>query len=93
MELSIQEVDKIAKLARLSFSDVEKQKLKSELSSILNYVAQLKEVAGDSDIDDIYEGVNLMRNDVAEVSISPEELLAQVPSREGNFIKVKSILE
>jgi len=94
MAISIDEVDKIASLARLSFSDDEKQKFTSELSSILNYIDQLKEVdpsahsqAADSDAE------NLMRDDVPESLASPKDLLAQAPDTEGNFVKVKSILE
>ena len=37
--------------------------------------------------------VNLMRDDIAEEFMGQEELLNQAPSREGNFIKVKSVLE
>lgn len=94
MSISIEEVDRIAKLARLSFNDQEKQKLQQELSAILDYVGQLKEIeskivaeAPDPD------AVNLMRDDVAEEFTLPEEFLKQVPAREGRFIKVKSVLE
>ncbi len=95
MAISIEEVNRIAKLARLSFNDDQKQKLQQELSAILDYVDQLKQVqdkapdqvSGDRD------SINLMRPDVAEQALSPEEFLAQAPAREGNFIKVKSILD
>ena len=95
MALSIEEVEKIAKLARLEFSDSEKQKLKHELSSILDYIDQLKEVkdkVSEKPFDDP-DSVNLMRDDVAEKTIVPEELLKLAPNREGNFVKVKSVLE
>ncbi len=94
MSISTEEVERIAKLARLSFNESEKQKLQQELSAILDYVDQLKEVEGkvveekpDPD------AVNLMRNDVAEEITDPEEFLKQVPAREGRFIKVKSVLD
>jgi len=94
MPISIDEVDRIAKLSRLTFNEQEKTKLQGELSSILTYVDQLKEVQGPKDLSlaDNPEGLNLMRNDVVEVLESPEEFLAQAPQREGNFIKVKSVL-
>ena len=44
MELSIAEVERIAKLARISFSEQEKEKLRAELSKILDYVDQLKQL-------------------------------------------------
>jgi len=93
--ISIEEVDRIAKLARLNFNSNEKHKLQQELSAILDYVGQLNsiktkvspEMVNDPD------AVNLMRNDVVEVSTSPEEFLKQSPNRQDNFVKVKSILE
>ena len=93
MAISIDEVNRIAKLARLSFSDSQKQKLQQELSAILDYVDQLKEVStsGGENLDP--EAINLMRNDVVEVLDDPEEFLRQAPARQGNFVKVKSILE
>lgn len=94
MSITTEEVTRIAKLARLQFNDEEKQKLQTELSSILDYVDQLTKVnvtASDVASEDP-EGVNLMRTDVAEPVESPEEFLAQAPDRQGNFIKVKSVL-
>ena len=93
MSISIYEVDRIAKLARLSFSPEEKQKLQTELSSILDYVDQLKKVEGMDASPADSDGLNLMRDDVAEMTIEPEEFLKQAPSREGKYLKVKSVLE
>ena len=95
MSISLEEVNKIAKLARLTFSDVEKQKLQQELSAILDYVDQLKELSGKTSfqITDDPDAVNLVRDDVVDAQINPQEFLAQVPAREGKFIKVKSVLE
>ena len=94
MSLSIEEVDKISKLARINFSDSEKQKLQKELSDILNYVDQLKELEGKSNESDLDpDSLNLVREDVAINPNSPEEFLKQAPAREGNYIKVKSVLD
>lgn len=94
MAISLDEVNRIGTLARLSFSDEEKQKLQHELSAILEYVDQLK-LVGDKVGEETHDpdAVNLMRDDVPEVSAAPEEFLKQAPAREDNFIKVKSILE
>jgi aspartyl-tRNA(Asn)/glutamyl-tRNA(Gln) amidotransferase subunit C len=94
MSISTDEVNRIAKLARLHFTDEEKQKLQHELSAILDYVDQLKQV-GDKVSSESFdeEALNLMRDDIAEEITPPEEFLKQAPSREGNFVKVKSVLE
>ncbi|MBI3952402.1 MAG: Asp-tRNA(Asn)/Glu-tRNA(Gln) amidotransferase subunit GatC [Candidatus Doudnabacteria bacterium] len=94
MAISQEEVERIARLARLKFDGPEKTKLQTELSAILNYVDQLKEVeAKVSESEFETEGANLMRDDVAEVLIDREELLGRAPTREGNFFKVKSVLD
>lgn len=95
MAISIEEVDRIAKLARLTFSDSEKQKLQLELSKILDYVSQVQKLADKAEPQTAYDksGINLMRDDVAVKPEQPEEFIQQAPSRQGNYIKVKSILE
>lgn len=95
MSISIEEVDRIAKLARLKFNEQEKQKLQQELSAILDYVDQLKEVQGQIEpvLFDDETAVNLMRDDVAVPVEDPEVFIDQAPAREGKFVKVKSILE
>ncbi len=95
MSISIEEVDRIAKLSRLKFSDEEKQKLQSEMSDILGYVDQLKKIEGkvpNVDLSNL-DGINLMRDDVVEITSEAEEFLKQAPAREGDFVKVKSVLE
>jgi aspartyl-tRNA(Asn)/glutamyl-tRNA(Gln) amidotransferase subunit C len=92
--ISIDEVDRIAKLARLNFDESEKPKLQKELSDILNYVDQLNELEKKHDKADVDPAtLNLMREDVAEKPQHPEEFLSQAPASEGKFVKVKSVLE
>lgn len=95
MAISFDEVERIAKLARIKFDDQEKQKLQQELSSILEYVDQLKQVEQSAKPDVINQtsAFNLMRDDVAVPVENPEEFILQAPDREGNFVKVKSVLE
>ncbi len=94
MSISSEEVNRIAKLARLSFTEEQKQKLQLELSTILNYVDQLKQLSDKVEAESYDpEALNLTRDDVAEEFIPAEEFLKQAPAREGDFVKVKSILE
>lgn len=95
MAISLEEVNRIAKLVKLEYPEEEKQKLQGELSEILDYVDQLKQVQDKIEpvpYDD-KDSVNLMRDDVAEPGVSSEELLKLAPSSEGRFVKVKSVLE
>lgn len=95
MALTTEEVEKIAKLARLKFETSEKQKLQQDLTNILNYVDQIKSLGDkvEAVLVEDKDAVNLMRDDVAVPVENPEKFLEQAPSREGHFVKVKSILE
>ena len=95
MAINIEEVDRIARLARLKLDGGDKSKMQQELSAILDYIDKLKEVQEKVKIKPYEDesAVNLMRDDVAESSTPPEELLKLAPDRENDFVKVKSVLE
>jgi aspartyl-tRNA(Asn)/glutamyl-tRNA(Gln) amidotransferase subunit C len=94
MAISLDEVEKISKLARLEYADDEKPKLTKELSGILGYVDQLKSLSDKiPDLKEDPDGINLMRDDVAEPVADPAKFLSQAPAKEGDYLKVKSILE
>ncbi len=91
-----QEVQHIAKLARLGLTEKEIEKFQKDLSSILNYVEKLKEV----DISEIKPTShslrieNVMRIDEAR-AVDPEirkKILDLAPETKEEYLKVKSIL-
>ena len=88
-----EEVKKIAALARLEVSDPEAESLSKEIDSILGYVKQIEDMPS---IDGLNTNVpkNVMREDVDghESGEYTEAILANAPSREGDFVKVKKIL-
>lgn len=94
MSITLDEVNRIAKLVRLEFTPDEKQKLQQEMSAILDYVDQLKEIESQSlDLEVDPVSLNLVREDVVESPLHPEQFLSQAPSCEGKYLKVKSILD
>jgi len=93
--ISREEVQHIAKLARLELTEQEIEKMQKELSSVLDYIEKLKEV----DVSGIESKVratdleNVMRTDEAG-NFDPgmsEKLLNEAPEKKGNHIKVKSV--
>lgn len=98
--LTKEEVIKIAQLARIALTNDEVQKFQKELSSILSYVEQLNAVNTDG-VEPLYQVtglVNELREDEARKLFSPGEeltdtLLRQAPAREGEYLKVKSVLK
>ena len=89
----------IASLARLELTEKEEEKLKKELSSILDYVEQLNKV-DTSGVEPLYQTtglVNSTREDKHRGDFKLDEsldakLIGQAPSKENRFIKVKSVL-
>ena len=93
--ITVQELEKLATLARIKLTEEDKTSLVKEFDSILNYVDQLKKVEVSLDAEGRVGAVkNVMRPDVAE-TISPEDreaLLDEAPDREGDFVAVKKII-
>ncbi len=92
-KLSVQQVEHLAYLARLEISEKEKEQYARQLSTILEYVSQLKEVSGRGEAFPP-ELANVWREDkVIPCGISREELLANAPQVEEGLVKVPRILE
>jgi len=97
MILSKEEIKHIAKLARLELTDEELKKYGGQLSAILDYIDQLKEVdtKGIEPTAQITGLENVLRDDIIENWDEKEikEALADAPEKEGRFIKVKRVIE
>jgi aspartyl-tRNA(Asn)/glutamyl-tRNA(Gln) amidotransferase subunit C len=95
MKLSREEVLHIARLARLGVSDAEVEKLREQLSNILENFEALKKV-DTSDVPPTAQSIalqNIMRPDEVVPSASQSDVLANSPHREGEFFRVKAVLE
>ncbi len=88
-----EDIKNLAGLSRMEINDTEAEQMTSEIDSILGYVGQIKNTKS-SDEKAIPKLRNVMREDV--VTNKPrqytEKLLANAPSREKNYLKVKKIL-
>lgn len=97
MQLAKDEIQHIAKLARLELTDEELKKYGGQLSAVLNYIDQLKEVdvKGVLPTAQVTGLENVLREDEVRDwdKAETEEALAGAPEREGRFIKVKRVIE
>ncbi len=81
MSLSIEDVRKVAVLARLRLSDEETERMQQQLSSILDYMALLQEV----DVSDVpptaqvTDVVNVLRPDEVRPSLPVDDALSGAP--------------
>jgi len=93
--ITVSEIDKLARLARVGLTDAEKQSLATDMSAILDYVKQLDEVdvSGVIPTSQVTGLANVMREDeVTSSNIDRDELLSNATDTENGFIKVKSVL-
>lgn len=95
--LSKKEVQHIAKLARLGLSEKEIEKMRRELSKILDYIEKLKEVDV-SKIEPTSHSVlveNIIRSDeVKEEKLERrKKIIEMAPEKKEGYLKVKPILK
>ena len=92
--ISKEEVDKLATLSRLALTEEEKAKFQGEIDAILGFVGQVKEAAEEAPKAN-YAQINNLREDIVvhKTGEYMEKLLEEAPEREGDFVKVKRILE
>lgn len=88
-------VENTALLARLALSEDERQRLEAQLSSILEHIA----VLGEADTGHVSATAhilpleNVMSRDQSRPSCSPEEMLANAPHREEDYLRVRAVLD
>jgi aspartyl-tRNA(Asn)/glutamyl-tRNA(Gln) amidotransferase subunit C len=82
----------VAKLARLSFSDEEVDRLAPELSKIVEYVEQMDrlDLDGVEPTSHVVELQNVLRDDVPRESLPKERALEQAPDPTADGFRVPS---
>lgn len=94
-KLSRDDVLKLAQLARLNLTDEEVEEFRKELESILEYVTMLEgvDVTGLEPTTQVTGAKNVMRADeVRDYGVSREELLALLPQRQDDLVKVQRMV-
>jgi len=95
MKLSREEVLHIAALAKVGVTDADVENFREQLSNILENFEALKKVdtSGVPPSSQSIDLENVIMSDEVQPSLSMEQVLANAPQREGDFIKVKIVLE
>jgi aspartyl-tRNA(Asn)/glutamyl-tRNA(Gln) amidotransferase subunit C len=95
MTLTLEEVEHIAGLARLSLTDEEKNRFRKQLSAILDYAASLQKL----DTEDIPPTSSVLpprsrlRKDEPRPGLKIEELMGNAPEVEKKQFRVPLVLE
>src|SRR6185295_16125291 len=95
VEITKQEVEKVAKLARLQLTDNEKAAFAKQLSQILTHVDTLKryDTVGIKPTATMPGHVNVFRPDMARPSLSVDSAVANAPESTDGFFVVPKIIE
>ena len=93
--ISREDVEHVARLARLGLTDDEIDLMQGQLNRILEAVNQLQSVDTSSigPTAMVIQLENVMREDVARPSMDREVTLANAPLREGPMLRVPVVLE
>lgn len=94
-KISLQEVDHVARLARLELSAADKERMRRELDGILSYIDKLRAL-DTRDVEPTSHAVpvtNVMRDDVEQPSLPQEDMLANAPDRHRDMFRVPRIIE
>ena len=95
MPLERADVEHIAALARIGLTEEEIATFQEQLSNILDQFELLKQLDTSSvaPTGHAVEVSSVMREDVAEESLAPEDTLLNAPRRRDDFFQVKAVLE
>ena len=95
MKVTLQDVEQVAKLARLEVSPAEKEAFAKQLSQILTHVETLKQydTGGIEPTATVLGQVNVFREDIIQPSLPVEKALANATEREADGFAVPKIIE
>lgn len=95
MNISVADVEHVARLARLELSVEEKKLFAGQMGAILGYVEKLKELNTDGILPTSHAVPmeNAFRADVACPAIGIESALANAPDRVESFFRVPKVIE
>jgi len=95
MKITDDIINHLAHLARLSFSDEEKENLKQDLEKMTGFVEKLKEIntTGVEPLLHITDAENVLREDEVNQTITKEEALLNAPHTNGNFFIVPKVIK
>ena len=95
MKITREEVQHVAILARLELDEQEQDKLATELDSILGHMERLSEIDTTEvePLAHVIDVVNAFRDDRVVNQPRTDELLANAPARDDDFISVPKIIE
>ena len=94
MAVTKKDVEKIAELARLKFSEEELENFTPQMNEILSYMDKLNELDTENvkPLSHPVEQSNVFREDEMKISIPVEDALKNAPSKDEHHFKVPKVI-
>ncbi len=95
MAVTIKDVEHIAKLAKLDFSEEEKSKFTEEFNEILAFMEKLNEL-DTSKVEPLSHVIglqNVFREDSVKSSLPTQDALKNAPAKTEQFFKVPKVID
>lgn len=94
MKITKEDVEHIAKLAKLHFEPEGIEKMQNEMNKILEYIEKLNELDTSKvePLSHVIDLKNVFREDVVNQVYSTEELLKNAPSKTEKFFRVPKVI-
>ncbi len=95
MAVTIKDVEHIAKLAKLEFTDEEKSKFTEQFNEILAFMEKLNELdtSNVEPLSHVIDLQNVFRKDSVKTSLPTEEALKNAPAKTEQFFKVPKVID
>ena len=92
--ITTEDIEYVAKLAKLKLSDSEKEMLTSQMGDIVEFANDISKLDTDGvkPTNHILEIKNVLREDEVKPSYSRDEILKNAPAKEAGCIVVPSIM-
>jgi aspartyl-tRNA(Asn)/glutamyl-tRNA(Gln) amidotransferase subunit C len=94
MAVTKKDVEKIAELARLKFSEDELESFTPQMNEILSYMDKLNELNTENvePLSNPVEQTNVFRKDEINPSITTEDALKNAPAKDEHHFKVPKVI-
>jgi aspartyl-tRNA(Asn)/glutamyl-tRNA(Gln) amidotransferase subunit C len=95
MKITDEIVDHIAHLARLKFEGDKKIAIKQDLEKIISFMDKLSDLPTENVEPLIFmnESVNVLREDVAKVTLTQAEALKNAPKKDSDYFRIPKVLD
>jgi aspartyl-tRNA(Asn)/glutamyl-tRNA(Gln) amidotransferase subunit C len=95
MKLELETLQKIAHLSRLEINEKDTDQMLRDMSNMLTFVEKLNEVNTDgvAPLTTMSHEINNLREDVAKVDLTHDEVLSTAPNKDEDYFHVPKVLE